>query len=52
MVKEQRLELRCPKTPQSGDDLTYAKKEIQALTRLTECPSLLNTLEDAENESK
>lgn len=30
MVKAQRLELHCPKTLQSGDDLMYAKKEIQA----------------------
>lgn len=30
MVKAQHLELHCTKTLQSGDDLTYAKKEIQA----------------------
>lgn len=30
MVKAQHLQLHCPKTLQSGDDLTYAKKEIQA----------------------
>lgn len=30
MVKEQHLEPHCPKTLQSGDDLPYAKKEIQA----------------------
>lgn len=30
MLKAQRLQLHCPKILQSGDDLTYAKKETQA----------------------
>lgn len=30
MVKMLHLELHCPKTQQSGDDLIYAKKAIQA----------------------